>query len=460
MTTPESPIQSLPDAPTPSAGRAIVTFGRGWHSLAVVRSLASRGVDVVSADVYGLTPAALSSASRDSFTYPDPVTEPEAFLDVLEQEVRARKPEGDVPYVLQPVQQETYLIAENRERFEGLISLALPPNELLDLVRDKGELAAFAERAGLRVPPTWRFVRPPTPEELAKIEMPVIVKIPRGAGGSGMERVERREELAEVFERIREEHGTWPLIQGIVEGEDICVAAVCNRGEVHSVMTYINSHKAGASAPGSVRESIAAPGAERAARQLLSGLGWHGVAQLDFMWDGASEPSLIEINPRLYGGVFQTMASGLDFPWILFCMAAGLPVPDPTAPELGIRTETPVVGLVGILREILADTDDESLAEQLSSAWTNSKGKTDDDGLGDRLGRFFEQAKEVLDPTERWERVQGLLDANSDNVSQLMFDEDPTAALGMLYPLAIFLKHGKIDGPLLHGVASAREEDS
>ncbi len=460
MNSPTKPLIAGDPATEESAGRAIVTFGRGWHSLAVVRSLAAKGVEVISADVYGLTPGALSKDSKDAFTYPDPSEEPERFLDVLESEVRARRPTNGMPYVLQPVQQETYLISKHRDRFEGLIDLALPDNDLLNRVRDKGELASLASDLGLKVPPTWRFEAKPTPEELGRIDVPAIVKIPQGAGGVGIVRVDRHEELATVFDQIHEEHGILPLIQEVVEGEDICVTAICDQGQVHSLMTYRNRHKAGSSAPGSVRETIAAPGAEEAARILLTELGWHGVAQLDFMWDGESEPWLIEINPRLFGGVFQTMASGIDFPWILFCLASGLPLPKSVEPELGVRTETPVVGFLSILREMLADDEGPSLIEELSSAWRSSRMVSSLGGFSTGMSSLVEQAAKILSPTERWERVQELLDENEENVSQLMFRQDPTAAVGLLYPLAIFLKHGRIDEELLHGSAPVQEEET
>ncbi len=440
---------SLPDHPK---GRAIVTFGRSWHSLAVVRSLAARGIEVISADVYGLTVGALSKDSVASFTYPDPADDAEGFLATLEQEIESHRPPEGVPYVLLPVQQETYLISDHRERFEDHIGLALPPRDLIHKVRDKGHLARFAEEIGLRIPPTWTFEQAPTDEELAEISMPVIVKIPRGAGGTGIERVESAEELPRVFAHLHETHGSLPLIQGISEGEDLCVSAVCHHGEVHSIMTYQNRHKPSASAPGSVRETIAAPEAEDAARKLLGELGWHGVAQVDFLWDGKSEPTLIEINPRLFGGLFQNVASGIDIPWLLFCLAAGKPLPPSQEPELGVRTETPFVGLLGILRELTRDGEDESLLEQLSDAWKTTRDQPDR-SLSHRLGTFFGRAADILDPEDRWHKLQDLLDQNEENISQLMFEEDPTAALGLLYPMAIFMKHGKIDGTLLHGSA-------
>ena len=45
------------DKPT---GRAIVTFARGWQTLVAVRSLGRRGVEVITGDLYPMTPASLS----------------------------------------------------------------------------------------------------------------------------------------------------------------------------------------------------------------------------------------------------------------------------------------------------------------------------------------------------------------------------------------------------------------
>ena len=53
----------------PAAGKAIITYSRGWQSLAATRSLGKRGVDVVTGDEYRLTPASFSKYSVDTFRY-------------------------------------------------------------------------------------------------------------------------------------------------------------------------------------------------------------------------------------------------------------------------------------------------------------------------------------------------------------------------------------------------------
>ncbi len=69
------------------AGRAIITFSRGWQTLVATRSLGRRGVEVVTGDEYAMTASSFSKYSVAEFRYPNPDKEPEKFLDVLEKTV-------------------------------------------------------------------------------------------------------------------------------------------------------------------------------------------------------------------------------------------------------------------------------------------------------------------------------------------------------------------------------------
>ena len=119
------------------AGRAIITYARGWQSLAATRSLGRRGVEVVTSDEYALTPASFSRYSVADFRYPNSSQEPERFLDVLEEKILEHRPADGAPYVLMPVHKETYLIARNRERFEPHIHVPIPSIECIEQVHNK-----------------------------------------------------------------------------------------------------------------------------------------------------------------------------------------------------------------------------------------------------------------------------------------------------------------------------------
>ena len=106
-------------------------------------------------------------------------------------------------------------------------------------------------------------------------------------------------------------------------GDDYCTTFLFDHGQVRASMTYHNLRTYPVkSGTGVLRETVDAPAMERTGAALLGSLGWHGVAEVDFRWDGKSaEPVLIEVNPRFWGGLTQSVASGWDYPYLLYRLA-------------------------------------------------------------------------------------------------------------------------------------------
>ena len=61
--------------------RAIVTFGRSWHALAVTRSLGRQGIDVYCGEEAPFASCFFSRYCKGSFQHPSVSKEPEAFVD-------------------------------------------------------------------------------------------------------------------------------------------------------------------------------------------------------------------------------------------------------------------------------------------------------------------------------------------------------------------------------------------
>jgi predicted ATP-grasp superfamily ATP-dependent carboligase len=71
-----------------------------------------------------------------------------------------------------------------------------------------------------------------------------------------------------------------------------------------------------------MRVSIRSEIAESRLEQLLESLNWHGVCQADFVVDKHTQvPYLIDLNPRLWGSLAQAIASGVDFPYLIYRLA-------------------------------------------------------------------------------------------------------------------------------------------
>ncbi|MEJ2647259.1 MAG: hypothetical protein P8016_02470 [Sedimentisphaerales bacterium] len=255
-----------------SAGRAIITFSRGWQTLVATRSLGRHGVEVITGDEYAMTAAAFSRYSIADFRYPNPTREPEEFLDVIEKVVKQYKPENEeAPYVLMPIHKETYLISRHRERFEPYISVPVPKIEHIEKVHNKGTLAAYAMETGLPVPKTWIPKNMVDFESIVpEVELPAFVKLREAASGVGIKKVKTQNELETTFrqfvEQFKLKEKDFPIIQKAVPGKDYCVTTLFNQGKMIASMTYRGLRAFPAERGATVmRETVEAPQMEKIA---------------------------------------------------------------------------------------------------------------------------------------------------------------------------------------------------
>lgn len=445
-------------------GRAIVTFARGWQTLVAVRSLGRRGVDAITGDQYAMTPASLSKYSTSSFRYPDPSKEPEAFLDALEKIVKENKPDDDRPYMLMPIHKESYLIAQNRARFEPHIKLALPGIDQIMQVHNKGTLAEFAQKQELPIPRTWI---PKNREEfeahLDAIEIPAFMKIRESASGVGIKKINSREELEKTFSKFVEHFalvdGDLPIIQALVPGDDYCVTTLFNRGRLEACMTYRNLRAYPANrGAGVLRETVSVPAMEKIAAETLGPLDWHGVAELDFRWDGNEDtiPSLIEVNPRFWGGLIQAVESGWDYPWLVFQLATTGKIDLDSEQRMDIKTETPVLAFLATLQDM---SHSERGDAALKKGWATAKSEFRDGSKRAGLKALLKGLKTGLDPLARLKEAQRVLGDHKHNIYDVLSKEDPGPALGIFFPLAVFLKHGKVNLELITGEGGSSGDD-
>lgn len=443
--------------------KAIVTYGRSWQALAIVRSLGRQGIDVVVGEDSPFAPCFFSKYCSASFRYPSPTEDPEGFLDRLLEVVKEHAPpSGDDRYVLMPVHKETWLIAEHRQRFEPYIRVPLASHSKMVLVHNKGRLAKLAQELKIPIPET-RFFE--SVDELYRavpdLSFPQFVKIREGAAGVGIKKVNNPEELLAAFKRFVSGYGLepadYPIVQAGVPGHDYCVTTLFNQGSLVASMTYRNIRafpkETGA---GALRETVPFEEAEAAAEKLLSHLNWHGIAELDFRKAEGTAPYLIEVNPRFFGGLPQSVASNVDYPQLLFRIACGEDVQAAHQVDFKARTESPVSGLLATLDEIAHDEGRIAKLKRLRDE-TRALGKS---GLGDAkdFKPFFRALKEVVDPQDIKRTIEEKLEVHQGTVNDVLQSDDPLPALGLLYPLTLMIKHGKLSMGVLASEKEVEEE--
>jgi hypothetical protein len=252
----------------------------------------------------------------------------------------------------------------------------------------------------------------------------------------------------EFAERFHLSAGAYPLLQASVPGDDYCTTFLFDHGRPRATMTYHNLRTYPVkSGTGVLRETVDVPAMEETGSALLGSLGWHGVAEVDFRWQGGtSQPLLIEVNPRFWGGLTQSVASGWDYPYLLFRLAVDGTVPAVDPHSSGAKTETPVMALLATLEEIV---DDNVKMDAFRDAYRQWRAAAGDGHRLRTMWQLFEGITGAVDVKQRWERARALLHDHRHTVSDVWSWHDPLPALGVLYPLAVFLKNGKVSTELL-----------
>ena len=114
------------------------------------------------------------------------------------------------------------------------------------------------------------------------------------------------------------------FVQEKIAGSVYCVAMVMNHGVLkgHVVYRQLRDYPfSGGQA--TLRVSVDHPEAVVHFERLLRELRWHGVCQADFLVaEKTGIPYLIDINPRFWGSLMQGVASGVDFPYLLYRIAS------------------------------------------------------------------------------------------------------------------------------------------
>lgn len=422
--------------------RVLLTYSRSLMALTAAQSLSDHGIDVVGCDSVDMTVLQFSKHCRGHKLVADHRDDPAAFIEDLIKAADALRPRGAAPFVLMPIFEETSIIARHagRLRAAGLI-VAAPDERSIIQVEPKDTLPAAAEGAGVTFP---RTVYPDSmaalDAALASLNFPLITKPARGVGGRGVARHDNAAKLKTWIDaKPPQTRAEWPLVQEAAPGDDYCFCALCENGELRAWMTYRSLHgfppKRGA---GVLRETVdSAPFKEEAAK-LLRHLNWSGVCEIDYRWTGKAQdkPSLIEVNPRFWAGLFQSVASGVDFPWLLYRQVTGDPVLEPPRVTIGRRSKVPLLAFLSAAQAI---SEEETYFKTLSERW---------DKLADRdpkgFGAFISGLFDVKSLGAYLKALGATREQTAGAATDFIPLDDPGTTLGVLFVLSSLIRRAEL----------------
>jgi predicted ATP-grasp superfamily ATP-dependent carboligase len=318
----------------------LVTDAPANASLAVVRSLGRRGVPVGVCSFAGeFNLAAYSRWVSDSFTLPSPTRDADGFIGALTRLLET----GKYPIVFPTTERTIQLIAAARDRLPAWVRIPMPDSDAIATVLDKQRTTALAERLGVAVPRTWCPADAAETAALAAgLPYPVIVK-PRQTNflaGSHLVKadyvvVESSAQLVAAWRAV-DTAMPRPIIQQVVQGRGTGMNTLWRDGK--PLVWFCHQRLREIDLRGGRSTAAVSAACDRrlvdSAHRMLSAIGWHGVAMVEFKWDEATDTFwLLEINGRFWGSLPLALACGVDFPYYLYQVAVGeTPSPAPSYP--------------------------------------------------------------------------------------------------------------------------------
>lgn len=331
----------------------LVLDGHTTQALVSVRSLGRTGHTVFVASLKRRPLAAWSRYCRAHVRVSSETSEGFA-------ELRDWAAKHGVQVVLPQRERSCLLCAMGREQWEDLgITVGCGPQDMLLQAFDKARTIEHAVACGVRIPPTH------VPASLAEclvaaesIGYPVILK-PRFSDFWNGERFlqDRGAQYAsnpselEMHALACRQGDFWPVIQGLVAGQGKGVFALCDHGEpltwfAHERLRDIRPSGSGSS----LRRSIPLDSRMyEPSLRLLTAMGWHGPAMIEFRDDGIGAPCLMEVNGRFWGSLSLAVECGVDFPaqWVRLLRG------DSVKPAKGYRTGVTLRWLWGDIKRLL-----------------------------------------------------------------------------------------------------------
>jgi predicted ATP-grasp superfamily ATP-dependent carboligase len=318
--------------------RVIVTDAEQRAALAVVRSLGRAGHAVL---VAGHQADALAKASRFAAareTIANPFLAPETFTDDVARLVRDWRAD-----VVVPVAEQSHLaLLPRRERLAPAVVAAGSADAFMR-VSDKDTVLATASRLGLHVPRQVIVSGPDAASQgPAPPEFPVVLKPARSIAGGRHFSVLHARDAEEYRDRLASLPGdAFPvLVQQRIVGRGQGVFLLIWNAAVVATFAHRRLREMPPSGGASVlSESIAAdPELVRLSVQLLTALGWQGVAMVEFKVETATDrPFVMEINPRFWGTTQLAIDAGVDFPALLVAASTGDRLNEPPVYRTGVR---------------------------------------------------------------------------------------------------------------------------
>ena len=296
--------------------KILVTDANYKHTLGIIRSLGSKSLHVSCGSKY-LEHTPISSYSKyveSTFFYPDPKKEPYQFSHYLKKIT-----ENNKINIIIPVGYEAYsAISSNRELFKNY-NIPLPDVESFKIAASKIATVTLANKLNIPAPLSIKISSMTDLKDI-NLNFPIVVK---GLFSSGYVRYAKNSrELENYVNEIKHLQGEYPIIQEYIVGAGYGFFGLFKNGLPRAYFMHKRIREYPITGgPSTCAQSVYDEKLLEFGFSIMKELKWNGVAMVEFKKDKADNKfKIMEINPKFWGSLDLAIASGIDFPYLLYKM--------------------------------------------------------------------------------------------------------------------------------------------
>lgn len=353
-----------------------------------MESLGQRGIPIHVVDKSNTAMCRFSRYTKSFHQVPDFYTNPEGYTRSI-----AKIAQAVGAQLVIPTFEDIFPLAEYQHLLPDSLRFVHPSFDKLSRANNKWEVMQLCRE--LDVPHAESFV-PLSLEALRqkaeRLDFPVVIKTRTGNAGKGVFIIHNKEDLIpkyrEVITRFDIPRETWPMIQEYLGTDLHGVCMIYNKGIMEAAFceTYLRSKEENKFSSTTYRVSSYNAENIKNCKKVADRLGWHGVIHFDLINDPVTGIGKVtEINPRLWGTLIVSVASGVDFPYMLYELAiSGKIRSAPESYKQGIYLRWILGEMIGVFNVIKGKSLPSQKAKQLSEIFLcQFKGRTDDFRLSD-----------------------------------------------------------------------------
>ena len=146
------------------------------------------------------------------------------------------------------------------------------------------------------------------------------------------------------------------------------------------------------------------------------------------------------MNARFWAGIFHSVESGVDFPWLLYRQTIGEAAEEDDA-DIGATTKTSGTWLLAAIEDVAASDPHFNAAAE---AWADAKAHMSSGDLRTAFERAGKAVGKSLNAGEALAHLRASIGELKDAPSELSAAKDPLVGLGALFVLSSLVRHGKL----------------